>query len=305
MRLKSNSGFTLVELLVAMGVGAIILTGAYLAFQTQHRSYVVQDQVAAMQQNLRSAMYLITRDLQMAGWYSNFDRTSRTIPPEETGGLPALAGRPLLFSVDNYAAGDGVIRDGTDAIVIVRAGGEPEVLGGGDLAGNASISIGNLTDVVSSYGLLVKDDLRTADLFRLGETPNLGEHYFEGDLLFRADVIIYRIQMVNGRPVLQRRNLGNDNGYQTVAEDIDNMQIRYQLSNGLWQDQINTDSTNHSGNVRAVEVTLVGRTALRQRGYTDTNTYNFANNPAPHLNPNDNFRRKVFTTTVKTRNVGL
>ena len=79
------------------------------------------------------------------------------------------------------------------------------------------------------------------------------------------------------------------------------MQVRYYLQNDSVPKDTLTLAT--QARVRAVEVILVGRTALPQRGYRDTETYNFANNPNP--NPNDNYRRKILSTIVKTRNVGL
>jgi len=316
MKIRSNSGFTLVELLVAIALGLVILAGLFQTFRTQHDTYIVQDQVAAMQQNLRAAMYLITRDLQMVGWYSNFDRNNRTIDLDD---LDERTGRLLILSEDNSDGAGGNINAGTDAMVIVKAGSENRELIGGEWASGASIILSNrnlggstgtdLNNDSKKYGLLVKSDLRAADFFVV-DTPSgpitnegnlLNENYLEGDLVFRADIIIYKVSndASSGRPMLYRRNLGNDNGYQIVAENIENMQVRYWLSNGNWVDAL----TNNQGQVRAVEVILVGRTAQRQRGYTDTNTYDFANNPNP--TPNDNFRRKVLSKIVKTRNVGL
>jgi len=312
MKIRSNSGFTLVELLVAVALGLIILAGLFHTFRTQHDTYIVQDQVAAMQQNLRAAMYLITRDLQMAGWYTNFDRNNRTIDLGDD--LGSRTGRPLFFSEDNSGGGsDGTIRQGTDALIIVKAAEEADKIKeiGDYIAAGTSIAEEILAlrdldpDGGKKFGLLVKNDLRTADFFELsssGDTEwSLDELYSSGDLVFRADIIIYKIEDEGGRPVLKRRNLGNDNGYQVVAENIENMQVRYGLNNGNWVNELN--NANRAQDVRAVEVILVGRTAQRQRGYTDTNTYNFANNPNP--NPNDNFRRKVLSNIVKTRNVGL
>jgi len=318
MRVKSNAGFTLVELLVAIALGLVILAGLYQTFRTQHDSYIVQDQVAAMQQNLRAAMYLITRDLQMAGWYTNFDRNNRNI---DLGDLGMGNGRPLLFSLDNSDGAGGNINAGTDALVILKGGSQNRPLASGEVASGTNISLSNrnlggstgndLNNTSKKYGLLVKSDLRAADLFVVDASSGpinnpwpLNENYLTDDLVFRADVVVYKVSSdpASGRPILYRRNLGNDNGYQPVAENIDNMQVRYQLSDGSW---VNELVLANQAQVRAVEVTLVGRTAQSQRGYTDTNTYDFANNPAPHLNPNDSFRRKTFSTIVKTRNVGL
>src|SRR4030042_1011886 len=62
-----NEGFTLVEMLVAMAIGAIVMAAVYSTYSTQQRSYILQEQVAAMQQNIRASMYYITRDIRMAG----------------------------------------------------------------------------------------------------------------------------------------------------------------------------------------------------------------------------------------------
>jgi type IV pilus assembly protein PilW len=312
MKKRGNSGFTLVELLVAITLGLVILAGLYQTFRTQHDSYIVQDQVAAMQQNLRAAMYLITRDLQMAGWYTNFDRNNRTI---DLGDLGEQTGRPLFFAVNNYDIGDNTIKDGTDALVIVKAAagdGTDNTISGADTAGGTSIDSGilSLSDFDATtdkkYGLLVKSDLRTADFFILDTAGTtkwaLAENYSSGDLVFRADIIIYKIVDEGGRPMLKRKNLGSVDQYHTVAENIDNMQVRYQLNDGSWE---NTLTPTNQALVRAVEVTLVGRTARPQRGYTDTNTYTFNNDPDATYTANDAFRRKVFSTAVKTRNVGL
>lgn len=64
---KKMSGFTLIELMVAMVLTVIVSTAIYMAYNSQHKSYTVQEQVSAMQQNLRSAMYFMKSDIRMAG----------------------------------------------------------------------------------------------------------------------------------------------------------------------------------------------------------------------------------------------
>lgn len=63
-----NRGFTLVELLIAMAVSGIIMTGIYSAFKTQQDSYLAQEQVAEMQQNIRAGLDMMVRDIRMAGF---------------------------------------------------------------------------------------------------------------------------------------------------------------------------------------------------------------------------------------------
>jgi type IV pilus assembly protein PilW len=69
MRIKLyNEGFTLVELLVATAISGIAMAAIYSTYYSQQKSYVAQDQVAAMQQNLRSAVYYMEREIRMAGY---------------------------------------------------------------------------------------------------------------------------------------------------------------------------------------------------------------------------------------------
>jgi type IV pilus assembly protein PilW len=63
----SNQGVTLIELMIAMTIFLLVLGAIYSTFQSQHKSYLVQEEVAAMQQNIRAAMYHIQREIRMAG----------------------------------------------------------------------------------------------------------------------------------------------------------------------------------------------------------------------------------------------
>ncbi|MBW2005450.1 MAG: prepilin-type N-terminal cleavage/methylation domain-containing protein, partial [Deltaproteobacteria bacterium] len=63
----NKQGFTLVELLVAMAISGVVMAGIYSVYYSQQKSYVAQEQMAAMQQNLRAAMYVMEREIRMAG----------------------------------------------------------------------------------------------------------------------------------------------------------------------------------------------------------------------------------------------
>ena len=63
----SNQGLTLIELMIGMTIFLLVLGGIYSTFQSQHKSYLMQEEVAAMQQNIRAAMFYMTKEIRMAG----------------------------------------------------------------------------------------------------------------------------------------------------------------------------------------------------------------------------------------------
>jgi type IV pilus assembly protein PilW len=327
MNQNRQQGFTLIELLVAMALALVVMGAVFKTFKSQQDSFIIQDQVAAMQQNLRGAMYILTRDLQMAGYFTNFDRNPRTLDWDDhdnddntATGTEAI--RPLIFAGDNVSAAGDDIKNGTDTLTIVKAGNEVRALDPGESAssggaGSATITLasldfdgdgnGDLNGTTKKFGLLVKSDLRTAEFFEvqsisgsnIAPAAGLSNSYTAGDLICRVDVILYKVDDQDpARPNLVRRNLGNSSGATTIAENIDNLQLRYQLNNGSWTD----DPAGNEALVRAVRVFMLARSSHTHRGFTDTQTYTMGNGS---VTPNDGFRRKLLCSTVKTRNIGL
>jgi type IV pilus assembly protein PilW len=106
---KDGDGFTLVELMVAMVVSLVVLSGIYAAYRKQAGIYVEQEQVVEMQQNIRNAMYYLQRSLRMSGFdpqrtglmgfVTNFDA------PYHTLGATTDASN-IAFALDSDEDGD-------------------------------------------------------------------------------------------------------------------------------------------------------------------------------------------------------
>ena len=64
----NKSGFTLVELLVAMAISSVVMAAIYATYSVQLRSHVTQKKVVEMHQNARAAMYILERELRVAGY---------------------------------------------------------------------------------------------------------------------------------------------------------------------------------------------------------------------------------------------
>ena len=91
-RLIQQQGFTLIELLIAMAIFGIVMGAIYSTYKSQQDSYVVQEQVVEMQQNLRASLYQLTRDMRAAGFNPaknpNIEGFRTEIPEEESAGSP-------------------------------------------------------------------------------------------------------------------------------------------------------------------------------------------------------------------------
>jgi type IV pilus assembly protein PilW len=64
---RKNSGFTMVELLVVLAVTSIVLSLMYQVYHSQLKSHTTQQELVEMQQNLRATLYLMEREIRMAG----------------------------------------------------------------------------------------------------------------------------------------------------------------------------------------------------------------------------------------------
>ena len=73
-------GFTLVELLVVMAIVSIVMGGIYSVFVRSNRVYISQEEVVAAQQEARSALDIIGREIRMAGFIATNNKTGGLDP---------------------------------------------------------------------------------------------------------------------------------------------------------------------------------------------------------------------------------
>ncbi len=64
---RTDTGFTLIELLVVLAISGLVMTAIFSTFRFQQQSYSLQRQMVAMEQNLRSAMIMMEKEIRMAG----------------------------------------------------------------------------------------------------------------------------------------------------------------------------------------------------------------------------------------------
>ncbi len=109
IRVKADGGFTLVELMIALFISALLMSAVVMVHTTQTRSYTRQDDIADIQQNLRGALAVMPMEIRMAG-----------CDPEETGtsGITQATRTYYQFTRD--------FRSGTAPDIKNRADGEVE-----------------------------------------------------------------------------------------------------------------------------------------------------------------------------------
>jgi prepilin-type N-terminal cleavage/methylation domain-containing protein len=69
-----NRGFTLVELLVVMAIFGLVMAGLYTIFVSSNRLYLAQEEIVGAQQEARTALEIIGRQVRMAGCIAEQNR---------------------------------------------------------------------------------------------------------------------------------------------------------------------------------------------------------------------------------------
>lgn len=65
---KKSAGFTLIELMISMTISLVVLAAIAGSFTVQNRQNSAEEQLGQMQQNVRGALDLMVREIQMAGY---------------------------------------------------------------------------------------------------------------------------------------------------------------------------------------------------------------------------------------------
>jgi type IV pilus assembly protein PilW len=103
--LRSQRGFTLLELMVATTISVFLLGGLFATLQSTRQAYAQQTQLAQLQDNQRLAMTLIASVVESAGYFPNpAANTSAGFMP--SGGVWTTAGQSVLGTANTAAPGD-------------------------------------------------------------------------------------------------------------------------------------------------------------------------------------------------------
>jgi len=270
----NKRGVTLIELLIALVISAILVAGIYRIFISTQRSYTVQDQVVEMQQNVRAAINKMMREIRMVNFGRIVSLNGGTfvsnILPMNIGGQvfpDVLTTNPNDITV--IGGFEQIRRDNGDPIVIESASGNQITLNFAtdkfDGANNQFLSIGGEESFV-----VVSRSVRTLTLDRVPNNP-------VGHFIFKIRAVTYRL---NGLQLRRDINVGPP---QRLADNIDGLQFQYFNADG---GQILTQ--NSANSVASIQVTITARTK----------------DPDPTYGSDGGFRRRQIVSTIQLRNMG-
>jgi type IV pilus assembly protein PilW len=98
-------GFTLVELMIAMAIGVITVIAALQLLATARDAYRVNERIARLQEQARTALAVMEPDLEMAGFYG-FTHTPETIQLISSGDTHAVVASALSLRQFPLRSGD-------------------------------------------------------------------------------------------------------------------------------------------------------------------------------------------------------
>jgi type IV pilus assembly protein PilW len=146
-----NGGFTLVELMVAMGIMLIVLTAIISLFTSLNRMYTTQGVAAGVQQVTRAGIDIMTRNIRMAGF--------NPLNLSHIGILEA-ASDSIRFAYDTDADGNIATNGDEDVGYLLNADNQLIQQKNGNGATNQSL-VDNVSDLAFRY--LDADDMETSD----------------------------------------------------------------------------------------------------------------------------------------------
>jgi len=338
--LRRQCGMTLVEIMVALTISIVLLTGVVEIMLSSKQTYRVQEGVARLQENARFASQFLSEDLRMAG----FSGCSSATTPNNIADLnsDAIADNYYNFTTDglqgfeygdlpvNLTATDTLttadVVSNTDVIVLMY-GSTNEAL---QLTGNLTTVNANIqltqTNMFAANDILFITDCTMSDIFAATNVSSgsgtttiahansvntdnkLSKAYGPDAMVMSMVKVAYYIGTnAAGIPSLfRKRMVGSNMQTEELVEGVENMQLLYGEdldADGIANRYIKANNVGNFTNVVSVRLALLMQTPNEVNTQADTKTYPLLDTVIDP--PNDRRLRRIFSTTVKLRNRSL
>jgi type IV pilus assembly protein PilW len=321
MNARTQNGFSLVELMIAMTLGLVLTGGLISIFINNRHSFDRDDVILSMQDDARHAIRELVNDLTMAGLWADLILPASIVPDTSLAVgidcgpvaaadwiyravIPGTSQSESLTMVDNatvasanasFSCLGAEIVPGTDIIAIKRVAGA-----------RAPMALTDDTVYLRTNGTVGLLFQEPADVPPVVPVPVPFT-----DWEYRPSIYYVRnfaIVAGDGIPTLCRKVL--DFGpvpnmvTECLAQGVENLQVEVGLdSNGDGDPNVYLPNPTPAQMQNAVSarVFVLARSTQPDIRYTNEKVYSISN--APAYAPNDNFYRRVFSVVVGLRNL--
>ena len=267
-----NSGFSLIELMVAMFIGLFLLTGIATSYLSSKKTSVERNEFSVLEDNGRLALEFLSKAIEHTG-YS---------PARNTPEYQFISSAPSIV-VDNCSDGTANILD--SSILKVTE----------DKATGDSIGIvyhGDSNLFTDCSGGVLPNVCRLNPILTASPFPDAAKIYSS----FYVDSVKNNLMCAGSR----------SSQPEVIAEGIENIQYLYGLDT-VDDDEIKADryvpassiGTNWN-NVVSVQIALLVRSLKPVKSSNESKKFTLLNEVI--TTPSDRFKRAVFSTTVYLRN---
>ncbi len=307
---RAARGLSLIELMVALTIGALMLAGAVTVYMQSRNTYRTNDAASRMQEVGRYALDVISPDVRLAGFWG-------------------LTNRPDSFSNGAGAVANDCGGNFTVNVAQPIQGRDAKATGGGGynlackLNGNV-VATPDWADVLivrratADATILEKDRLQVqtnremAALFSDGNRPSGfagGDQSETHNLMFSA-YYVAEMPSINGvrQYSLRRQTLiaGPQIQDDEVISGVQDMQVQFGLdvdADGTVDRYVNPeDAIPVDARIATVQLWLLVVAEEREVGFQDNRQYEYANADQAGDEFHDDRRRVLMTKTIQIRN---
>lgn len=284
----SGSGFTLVELLIALLVSTLVVGAVYVLFTTQQNHYVAQSQVTEMQQNIRAGATMMESDMRMVGYDPEGAGTATfaLLDIRKRNSSYTVAGSgdsAIQFSVDLNEDGS---LDDPDEIITYSLADYP------DSDASKRDGVKDLTRATQS-AVYNNRELIAENIIALGIAYGFDSDG-DGELETSTNGNVILAVDTDNDNILDVGLDTNDDG----VVDIDDTQG----GSALTAAPFNTSALPPIELIRSAKVWALARSSNRDPDFLNSSTYVIAEK---HITVSDSYRRRILEFSIYFRNTGL
>jgi type IV pilus assembly protein PilW len=297
-----QSGLSMVELMVATTLGLIMMTAVASLFLSSKQSYLETERNALMEESGRYAIRVLTESLQQVDFWGHINAANiavhgnlDAITSDCSGNAAGYSYQSALWAVKaTDSSMMDCLTDATpDTDILVVKNTLPATTALASLASDRSYVLAN------DYKGVLFDGADTAPTVTTGGAVPGGEAW-------EYQAAIYYVRSISGaQPALYRKILtGNTwGGAEEVAYGVEHIHYVFGVdadADGTADEFVSAADADWP-NVVTVRVYLLVRSDEPDAFYTDTRTYNLGDITIDP-DPDDNYHRTVFTTSINLRN---